>query len=387
VAKINRVVISFNMSGIAGRAMLRGASSYAKANRNWTCKICPPHAGIYDQVVDWEPEGILLESWDTPWAERFRAAGIWTVEVGPGVTRQNAAKGYPSVGVDNPAIGEMVARYFIDRGHRNFASIGLERRHAELEREAGYRRVIEAAGFTCDGRYLSDFAENIAERVDVERALGQWLSKLAKPTAVFAHNDGRGLQTLEVAHQNQLNAPDDFAIVGVDDDDVLCEAINPPLSSVVLPWEQVGHEAANLLAMLMRGGKKTEAQIYLPPVRVNTRHSSDILAIHDDDLAAAVRFIRQRAGSPIQVEDVIEQVNMSRRSLERRFKALLGHTLLDEIHTAHLEAAKQLLIHTDLPMPKVASRSGFADERRLWSAFKSSTKMNPSDFRRQFRLR
>jgi LacI family transcriptional regulator len=385
--QIRRVALILNMSGIAGRAMLQGASSYAKANLHWTCNIRPPDLLEIDSLKKWNPQGILLESWGQHWTSQLSSMGIPIVQVGPAVTTELSLLGKPCVGVDSYAVGAMSAKYYLEKGYRQLVYIGLERSSAELERERGFTQTAEEASVTCSTCYLKEFSPTHSGSVDLEDRLAPWLSNLSPPVGILAANDGRGLQVLEVMRQHGLNSPDDYAVMGVDDDGVLCEAIYPPLSSVVLPWERVGFEAAVLLDRLMGGKTPSEISLLLPPVRINTRRSSDALAIHDEDLAAAVRFIRQHASSPIQVEDVIQQVNISRRSLERRFMATLGHTLLDEIHSAHLDAAKQLLIHTDLSMPEVAKRSGFSDDRRLWGAFRTATKLSPSDFRKRFRLR
>src|SRR5207249_2912841 len=132
-------------------------------------------------------------------------------------------------------------------------------------------------------------------------------------------------------------------------DDLLCELARPPLTSVIAPAEHVGYEAAALLDRLLAGQKPPERPLLFPPLGVVARQSSDLLAIEDAAVAAAVRFIRAHGHQPIQVRDVLEAVPVSRRSLELRFQKVVQRTLWEEIRRVHLERAKNLLGNTALP--------------------------------------
>ncbi len=173
--------------------------------------------------------------------------------------------------------------------------------------------------------------------------------------------------------------------MGVDNDDLLCELARPSLSSVALPSEQIGMQAAALLARLLGGEKPPCAPLLLPPREVVVRQSSDTLAIDDSDVAAAVRFIRDHASRPIRVADVLEAVPVSRRGLERRFRKTIHRGIWEEIHRTHLERGKALLAGSDIPMSEVARRAGFTDSRQLSVVFRQETGLTPTAYRRQFR--
>lgn len=212
----------------------------------------------------------------------------------------------------------------------------------------------------------------------------RWVRGLPRPVGVFAANDAWGVQLIEVCRQANLRVPDDVALVGVDNDDLLCEMARPSLSSVAVPAEQVGFEAAALLDKLLAGETPAAGSALFPPVRVVARQSSDLLALDDAEVAAAVRLIR-RAGKPIQVADILREVAISRRALERRFAAVLGRGLGEEIRRVRVERARELLAGTELPMAAVAARAGYSGVTRLCVAFRKGTGYAPADYRRRFR--
>jgi LacI family transcriptional regulator len=204
---------------------------------------------------------------------------------------------------------------------------------------------------------------------------------------VSAFYDMWGLQLAEVCRDVGLRVPADVAIVGIGNDDLLCEMSRPSLSSVAVPAEQIGHEAAALLERLMAGSAPPERPIMLPPLGVVTRQSSDILAIGDPDVAAAVRFIRQRGHLPTRVGDVLREVPVSRRSLERKFRQILNRGVSEEIRRVHVDRARALLSGTDLPMSALADHAGFSNATHLSVVFRQETGMTPTSYRRQFRAR
>jgi LacI family transcriptional regulator, galactose operon repressor len=197
----------------------------------------------------------------------------------------------------------------------------------------------------------------------------------------------QGSQVSEFCRQLGFRVPDEVAIVGVDDDDLLCELSRPSLSSVALPGERIGYEAAVLLDRWLRGLRPPKKVVVLPPVGVVVRQSSDLMAVPDPQVSAALRFIREQADRPLHVQDVLREVPMARRALERRFRKWLQRSISEEIRRIHLERSRQLLSQTDLPLSAVATQSGFTDGRQLSVVFRRETGLTPSAFRRRFRLR
>jgi LacI family transcriptional regulator len=202
---------------------------------------------------------------------------------------------------------------------------------------------------------------------------------------VLAANDRYAWHAIDVCREEGISVPEDIAVLGVDNDVLLSDMVRPTLSSIMIPGEQIGFEAARLLDEMLQGKKVSMTPVLLPPQGVVTRHSTDVLSIDDPDVAEAARFIRENAFKAITVQSVLDCVSMSRRNLERRFKRVMKRSLLDEIRRVHLDRATRLLRETDLDMPHVAEQSGFGSPIRFSTVFKEMTGVAPSIYRRKHR--
>jgi LacI family transcriptional regulator len=199
--------------------------------------------------------------------------------------------------------------------------------------------------------------------------------------------DIKAQQLLDVCRELDIAVPEEAAVIGVDDDPLLCNLADPPLSSVICNTHRTGYEAASLLDRMMAGERIGSESVLIKPLGVETRQSTDILAIEDQHVAAAVRFIRQHALTGIDVSDVLRQVPVSRRVLESRFREFVGRTPHQEIVRLRVERVKQLLTETNLPLSVIATRAGFQHNEYLSVAFKNAVGMPPSEFRRATRRR
>jgi LacI family transcriptional regulator len=195
--------------------------------------------------------------------------------------------------------------------------------------------------------------------------------------------DIRARHVLDACRRVGLAVPDQVAVVGVDNDEFLCNLSDPPLSSVAPDTRRTGYEAAALLDRLMSGREKSRGQsTFVQPLGVVARRSTDVLALADPDVSAAVRFIREHACDGIAVKDVLDEVPLSRRVLEGRFRKLFGRTPHDEIARVRFERVRRLLRETSLPLAEVAQRSGFRNAEYLATAFRREFAMSPNDYRR-----
>jgi len=220
----------------------------------------------------------------------------------------------------------------------------------------------------------------------LQRGLADWLSGLPKPLGVMACDDARARHVLEACRRLGLRVPDDVALIGVDNNEMLCELSPTPLSSVEQGLRRMGFEAAALLDRLMAGRKPSRLRYVIDPESVVTRRSTDVLAVDDPDVAAALRFVRDRACDDIGVPDVAEAIHVSRSTLERRFKAMMGRTVHAEIQRVRIERARQLTAATDLPLKQIAQQSGFRHLTYLTSLFRRRIGQTPAQYRRQIRL-
>jgi LacI family transcriptional regulator len=285
---------------------------------------------------------------------------------------------------DNDRFAEVAVSHFFDRGVRTVAYVGLHSRAYSLDRQEAVERACAAAGCRFEV-FRHPHASRNTNRWEQERhKLGDWLQSLPKPTGVLAWGVRRGNEVIEEAIHRGLQVPEDIAVLG-DDDELLCEAVQPPLSGVKVPSEQIGLEAAAILDQLMSGETVARREVKLAPTGVVCRASTDVLAVADQEVAEAIRLIRSSASHPLSVSDVAESLAISRRSLERRFKDVLNRTIGEEIARVHLEQAKLLLGTTEMPVPAVAAASGYGSPEYLATVIKRHTGLTPRQYRRQCR--
>ena len=218
------------------------------------------------------------------------------------------------------------------------------------------------------------------------KELSQWLASLKKPVGLMAANDARARQVLEACRQIGISVPDEVAVIGVDNHESICSLSIPPLSSVIHGGDRLGYEAGTLLKKLMSGRKQPVANLaIIPPVGVLTRQSTDTLAVTEPNVASALRFIRENAARPLQVSDVVAQVDVSRATLENRFKDIVGHTIHAEIRRVQIREVQRLLRTTELPLHEIATRTGFRYVQYLAAVFKQACGQTLGQYRHDLR--
>jgi LacI family transcriptional regulator len=368
-----------------GRGLARGVAQYIREHGPWSVYF--QSRGIEDPpppwLKDWQGHGILARINDRRTAAAILHAGLPAVDL-RGVIRDT---GLPFVGVDNRGVVQLVVEHFLQRGFRHFGFCGLPpRAHVHMD----LRRVEFAAQLRQRGYGCSVFpAVRPGRRRNAwdweQERIGCWLAALPKPVAVMACHDDRGVQVLDACRGAHLAVPDQVAVVGVDNDQPLCEFAIPPLTSVDLAPERIGYEAAALLERLMDGAAPPPRPILIPPACVIARRSSEILASDEESVVRAVRFIRAHACQRIHVRDVLREARLSRTAIEPRFKAVVGRTIHQEIQRTRLAQAQELLAGTDLPIKQVAHRCGFQYVQYLIRVFKRTTGCTPAQYRRRRR--
>lgn len=355
--------------------VMRGASAYARLNKRWLFQPSSPAYGDPRVLIEsLRPDGVLLTLTNPVWEKDLTARGIPAVNVG-----EHLVSALPLVSIDTLQVGKLAAEYFLERGYRNFGFHGDSRIPFSQKCERGFVQTLAKHGLdcaTCDYYVSGSLSENEARRV-------RWVVSLRKPAAMFACNDFFALRIAEACRKGGVRVPEDVALLGQDNNDILCEMCYPPLSSITIPSVQVGFEAARVLDRMMSGRPAPKRPILFKPTGVVTRQSSDIVAVKDTDVSAAVRFIRDNVHRPLDVSEILEEVPISRRSLERRFKRALGRTPLMEIRRVHLERAKDLLARTDLTLQEIAERSGFMNAANFSKIFKKAVEITPIAYRRQ----
>jgi LacI family transcriptional regulator len=287
---------------------------------------------------------------------------------------------FPRVATDAQATARLAATHLIERGLRHFAYCGDRRFHWARQRGEAFARATRAVGGVCP-----IFAPEPGAVDDEVGEIAGWLKTLPKPVGVLASLDLRGQQVLAACRLVGLNVPDEVAVIGVHNDELLCDLCDPPLSSVIPNAQRAGFEAAALLARAMRGRKLPLALHEIAPVGVASRQSTDLAAVGDAKIGGAVRFMRQHAASGANVADVLHAVPMARTAFERRFKAALGTTPHDHLRKLRLERVRELLATTSLPVGEIAVATGFPHIEYLSAMFRRECGVTPLAFRQQHR--
>lgn len=365
------------------RRVTSGILRYAGERSDWEFRDGPPDAALLPALEKWRPDGILVHLFDRHLAGGLSRIGCPIVST----TDTLSSSDFPTVDVDNEEVGREAGRYFIRRGFRNFAYFGSRTGRFSKLRESGFVNQLASDGHVAASLHaeflpkppVADIWRTAGNRLD------QWLEKLPRPVAVFCSNDIPARRVAEACKRMKINVPNEVSILGVDNDSSECRLSSPPLSSIDTPAERIGHEAAGILASLMNGQKVAKSRFHLPPLHIVTRASTDRWSCSHPVVRSALDFISKETPQGLGVETVARKTGVSRRQLERLFRAELRRSVLDVIRESRLALSKELLATTSLRISDIASRSGFSDAKRMNVAYRDSTGMTPSEFRKRIK--
>ena len=387
--RLPRVALLLETSTEYGRGLLRGIVKYVRLHGPWEYWVAPGHfEHVLPNPSAWKGHGIIARVRSPEVASLIRQTGV------PFVASSLVESGqlvygdrFGEIRTDSEAIAVMAAEHLLEQGLRQFAFCGFIGCPWSQRRENVFRETIESAGFPCYTYRvrMSNWLQSPSRMKTWEQeqpVLMEWLKSLQKPVGVMACNDSCGCEVLQACARAQLRVPDDVAVVGVDNDEMMCEVSSPQLSSVALDLERAGYLAAKLLDDLMSGKECEERLVRVQPTHVVARQSTDVIALQDPVVANALRFIRNHSGKPIGVPEVAEGVGVCRRTLERRFYRALGRSPLKEIARCRVDRAKRLLLETELPHHGVAAAAGFGSLKAFNRTFFEIAGMSPGSFRK-----
>lgn len=375
-----RVALFYPWRPGSAQEFLRGIFRFARPARPWAFRLTV--GDDLPTLLAWKPHGLIGHLFSAAAVDLVRRLDVPAVNT----AMDSAATGVPQVGLDDRAIGVLAAEYLRDRGFHQFAFVGDDTKEFSRRTAEGFATRLQQAAATPTAAPRGLFRVSADTLMTPSRSAARWVRNLSGPVAVFAAGDQLALQVLEAARAAGRRVPEDLAVLGAGDNELMCSMAYPALSSVRLAAEAAGHEAARLLDRLMAGETPPATRIEFPPLGVITRRSTDVLAVADPGLADALRFIRAHARQPIGVAQVARAAGLSRSSLERRFRAVFGRAPADEIRRVRLDLARRLLVETDLPMALVAEQSGFRDSGHLSEVFREMVNVTPTRFRKQFRI-
>jgi LacI family transcriptional regulator len=368
--------------------LLQGIIQYSNLHGPWLCYMEPEfYRQEKEESQKWfrnlDADGFIVHTWDPHLIDSIVNLGIPAIIHGPmGKLRRKA---YPLF-TDEDGTGCMAAEYFMERGFTSFAFCGFDDMIWSVQKCDGFERTIAEAGFQTSV-YHQPEAKHLREPAKEQSLIAAWLKSLPKPVALMTCNDDRSRDVLAACRIAECKVPDDVAILGVDNDELICNFSYPQLSSITLSTERAGYEAAKVLDKLMKGQKiaENEREVTILPLHVVTRQSTDIMAIEDKDVAEAISFIRGHSREIIQVGDVAQAVGLSRRALEQHFRKALDHSIHDEIKNNRVNQMANMLIGTNLSISQIAKLLGYPYESNNISRyFKQLKGMSPLEYRRKF---
>ena len=383
------VALIVETSSNYGRQLLNGVLRFKKTQRDWSVfleqrdlKSGPP-AWLHD----WQGDGIISRTTTPEIATMIRERKIPFVELTDRWTEKHE---FVTLRSDDGAIGRVGAMHLMERGFRNFGFCGIEDEAWSDRREAAFVERLSQERLGCSVFKSQWYGAQDAQNSDAQRRspvveqqrMAKWIKSLPTPVGIMACNDICGKSVLDCCHLNEIAVPEKVAVVGVDNDELLCNFCQPPLSSVVPNAEQIGFQAATKLSLLMAGQIVSPLLQQTDPLDVKVRQSTDVTAIEDPELANALNFIRANACFGITVNEVLEHTKLSRSSLERRVRKLLGRSPQQEIRNCQLKQVRMLLKETDLSIEQIAVSCGFDHPEYLHVMFKRELNMTPGDFRK-----
>lgn len=377
---MRKIAVILNLNKQYDRCLVAGIARYVREQDDWSLYLEDELRLRVPDFKTWQGHGVIADLDDEKLYKELVDLNIPVVGLGGGYGLYTDNGQIPYIYTDNKGIAELGAEHLYECGFRKFAFCNIAPSAINgwaAEREGFFRSYVESRGCKC-----AVFAEEEKER-DWEKMLQNlmnWLQSLPKPLGLMAANDAKARHVLEACRRLGLKVPDDIAVVGVDDDPMMCELATPSLTSVIQGTDKLGYEAARLLDKMMNGEKDIKG-ITVEPLGISIRQSSDIIAIEDKLIARAILFIRENACNCIQVEDVAMFCDVSRSTLEKRFKAVLARSVHSEIAIEQLKHSVKLLTETSLPLKTVSEKAGFSTVQYMSMKVKEHTGKTPKNLR------
>lgn len=388
------VALIVETSRAYGRGVLRGISKYIRQNPKWSVRL--QDRGLNDPLPEWlarwQVNGVIARIETVELARALKRLKLPVVNLSAIQTDTR----FPTIDTDDQQVAELAFRHFAERGFRNLAFCGYAGANWSDTRNRRFAALVRDAGLTYHEfaphkpRPQSRKPQTLTletSGLTHDRDLTEWLQQLPAATGILAANDLRGRQLLGLCRELDIAVPDHLAVLGVDNDELLCELTDPPLSSIEPDCERIGLEAALALERMMSDARQRPADRLISPAGIATRQSTDALAIDEPLIARAVKYIRDHACDGIDVSDILRHVPLSRSKLERGFNQHLGHPPKTEILRTQLRRAQELLRETDLPLPEVSTLCGFRHPEYFSTLFHQKIGTPPGRFRRLKQVR
>lgn len=381
-SKIPRVLVYLSTIEKAYRDKLQGILMYAHQYGPWDIQIADTHpfATKPESFKRWNPDGVIREA-SKPLPFRLsRFGGIPSVLMDSSLAM---SRSHTCVNHDSHQTAAAIADHFIAQGLKHFCYVGsMPHTYWSQRRGDAFAGRLAEKGLRCL-RYMPANQGNIKDWSTEQHKMLEWLVKLPKPCGLMAALDLRAKNVLDTCLTANIRVPEDVSVIGVDNDETICENTTPTLSSALPDFERGGYLAAGLLDSMLRDRSKRPASCTYGIKKIVLRGSAPSVSHACSMYLRAHEFIRQKACDGIRVTDVVKHLKVSRRLAETRFSKACGHSLLEEIQQRRLEKVCELLQKTEIPISEIGSRCGYQTEIYLKSLFKRRFGLTMRDYRNQ----
>lgn len=364
---------------------LRGILNYSQTTEQWVvCKMPPAYKrqlgteGVVAWAKEWRADVVIAQFDPDDDVTLFRKNGI----VALAQDYVSKFDSIPNITGDYQLTGEMAADYFLSKGFTNFGFFGYNGVCWSDERCDGFRQRIEQSNPGGANFYVYDGQDIDNMWYYDQSGLVDWLGNLPKPIAIMSCDDNQGNILLQACELSGLNVPFDVAVIGVDNDEILCNMSNPAMSTINVDIERGGMDTAAMVDRMVKDPSYPGEDIVLKPLLVVERLSSSVFATNDKEVLTALRYIHANVDTKIQVKDVLSSVPLSRRLLEQRFKHMTGMTIYNYISVQRMERFAQLLLSSSDSVSDIAAKMDEFDTKSISRRFKEIKGCTPSEFRR-----
>ncbi|MDO1448968.1 DNA-binding transcriptional regulator [Rhodocytophaga aerolata] len=366
------------------KSLLRGITRYSVDHGPWAFCRMPQFyretigiEGILEWAKDWGANGIIGQFYNHCEVGKFTQAGIAVIAQ----DLQERFEEIPNITGAYHETGQMGADYFLKKGFNHFAFYGFQNIVWSRERAEGFEARVKEAGYRV--HYFEPEESNaIALWYYKPSALSRWLKSLPKPIALMACDDNQAHHISEACRHAGIRIPEEVAVLGVDNDEMLCCIADPPLSSISQGAEKGGYEAARLIEYMINTQDFNPYNIVVKPTQLITRQSTDIYATNDKYIVSALKYIHQNVDKNLKVEQVLKEVPLSRRSLEKRFFQITGYPVYEYIYNLRIEKFTQKLLETDMTIFEIALDLGLNDSKNIARQFKQLKGLTPVEYRK-----
>jgi len=379
--RIREVAVLVETEDSWGCSVIRGIADYSQNRGHWNLLIDPRDHQHRSALPDlWNGDGVIARIGSRMQLEQIRSRALPTINVD---TNFEGQPGICDVVTDDEQRAQLALAHLRDRGFEQFGYFAPPSREYSSALEVEFVTAVEKLGFPCRVYKPGYRAGRKIGWEEQQKRVNRWLTSLPRPVAVLAVNAHRGRQLAEICYLSEIRVPDEVAILAGDTDELLCDVSMPPLSSVAVAGRRIGYEAAALLDRAFSGQPLPTEPVKIPPQSVISRQSTDILAIDDDMVVRALRFIQSHAFQDIVVKDILREIPVSRRSLEIQFRHYLGRSPAEEIRRVRLEKGRDLLAQTVMSISEIATACGFSNATRFGVAFRKRFDQTPLAYRKQ----